>query len=140
MALQRMGDCNMPSLLQVVEPWIAGSLLERRAAAAGLCEPRLLSEPVHARRVLEFLDCITSSLTAEVDRRSDDFRTLRQGLGYCWSVAVAALPEEGKLAMEKWLQCADPDVTWVMRENLKKNRLVRMDSVWVARCSQVLGI
>ena len=35
--------------------------------------------------------------------------------------------------MEKWLANPDPDVRWIMRENLKKNRLVRMDAAWVAR-------
>jgi hypothetical protein len=58
---------------------------------------------------------------------------LRQGLGYCWSVAVAALPEEGKPLMEKWCADPDPDIRWIMRENLRKNRLVRMDPAWSAR-------
>ena len=35
--------------------------------------------------------------------------------------------------MEKWLVSPDPDIRWIMRENLKKNRLVRMDAAWVAR-------
>jgi hypothetical protein len=56
-------------------------------------------------------------------------------LGYCWSVAVVALPEAGKPLMEKWLNSADPDVLWIMRENLRKNRLVKMDPVWVRRLS-----
>jgi hypothetical protein len=46
-------------------------------------------------------------------------------------VAVVALPIEGKPAMEKWLVNSDPDVAWIMRENLKKNRLQRMDAKWV---------
>jgi hypothetical protein len=33
--------------------------------------------------------------------------------------------------MEKWFACDDPDVRWIMRENLKKNRLERMDAGWV---------
>ena len=35
--------------------------------------------------------------------------------------------------MEKWLESEDPDVRWIMRENLKKSRLARMDAAWVAR-------
>ncbi len=58
---------------------------------------------------------------------------LRKGLGYCWSVAVAALPEPGKARMERWLASDDPDVRWIMRENLKKARLQRLDPEWVAR-------
>ena len=84
-------------------------------------------------RVLRILDEITASIPQLTDRKTDAFKTLRQGLGYCWSVAVAALPDAGKPLMEKWLASPDPDIRWIMRENLKKNRLVRMDAAWVAR-------
>lgn len=33
--------------------------------------------------------------------------------------------------MEKWLAAEDRDVRWVMKENLKKKRLVRADAGWV---------
>jgi hypothetical protein len=56
---------------------------------------------------------------------------LRKGLGYCWSVAVAASPEEGKRMMERWFSSDDKDVLWVMKENLRKKRLARMDAEWV---------
>ena len=85
------------------------------------------------RRRPAILDEITASISQLTDRRSDAFKTLRQGLGYCWSVATAALPEIGKPLMERWLDSPDPDIRWIMRENLKKNRLVRMDAEWVAR-------
>ena len=89
--------------------------------------------PEHAAAVLRILDEITASIPQVTDRKSDAFKTLRQGLGYCWSVAVAALPDDGKPLMENWLVSPDPDIRWIMRENLKKNRLVRMDAAWVAR-------
>ena len=66
--------------------------------------------------------------------KEDSFKALRKGMGYCWSVAVAALPEVGKSMMENWLDSRDKDVRWVMKENLKKNRLVKMDAEWVKRC------
>ena len=59
---------------------------------------------------------------------------MRKGLGYCWSVAVVAAPEAGKKLMEKWLADPDKDVRWIMQENLKKNRLLRLDAAWVERC------
>lgn len=130
MALQRLGDRDMDALLAEMEDWSRGTWLEKRAAAAGLCEPRLLAKPEHARRVLRLLDDITASVAAAQDRKSDDYKTLRQALGYCWSVAVAALPAEGKAAMEKWLPAADPDVAWIVKENLKKKRLQRIDPAW----------
>jgi hypothetical protein len=131
MALQRWGAAEMSALLRAMRAWAQGTLLERRAAAAALCEPRLLKEPKQARRVLKLLSTITASIVREPTRKTEDFKTLRQALGYCWSVAVVALPGEGKPAMEKWLVNPDPDVAWIMRENLKKDRLQRMDARWV---------
>jgi hypothetical protein len=135
MALQRWGDADLPALVKEMGTWAKGTWLEQRAAAAALCEPRLLERPAITRRVLKLLDAITVNVAraAAAERKRQDYRTLRQGLGYCWSVAVAALPAEGQAAMERWLASADPDVRWIMRENLKKNRLARMDAAWVAR-------
>jgi hypothetical protein len=133
MALQYVGDADMDTLLGEMERWAQGNPLEQRAAAAALCEPRLLHDPAHARRTLAILDAITAAIPDQPDRRGDAFKTLRQGLGYCWSVAVAALPAEGKPLMEKWLGHPDPDIRWIVRENLKKARLERMDPAWLAR-------
>ena len=123
MALQRWGDADMPALVGEMDAWSTGSPLEQRAAAAALCEPRLLKDPARAAEVLSILDRITTTILSRADRKSEDFKTLRQGLGYCWSVAVAALPEAGVPLMKKWLASPDPDVAWIMKENVKKNRL-----------------
>ncbi len=137
MALQRWGDADMAALLAAMAGWAKGNPLEQRAAAAALCEPRLLKDPEHAAAVLRILDEMTASITQVTGRKDDAFKTLRQGLAYCWSVAVAALPDAGKPLMEKWLANPDPDIRWIMTENLKKNRLVKMDAGWVRR--QVTG-
>lgn len=131
MALQRLGAADMPRLLQEMAAWSQGGPLEQRAAAAALCEPRLLGEPQYALATLELLDAITESIVDFSDRRAEDFRVLRKGLAYCWSVAVAALPAEGKPQMEAWFGHEDADIRWIMRENLKKKRLDRVDPDWV---------
>ena len=126
MALQRWGDADLPAMLDGATPWATGSRLEQRAAAAGTCEPRLLRNPAVARRVLALLDTITASLPAAPDRRTDAYRTLRQALGYCWSVAIAADPVDGLPAFGRWRGSPDPDVRWVVREKLAKARLQRV--------------
>jgi hypothetical protein len=131
MALQRLGDADMPRLLREMAGWSAGNAYEQRAVVAGLCEPRLLAEPKHAEQVLSLLDRITQSLSQSKDRSTDGFRVLRQALAYGWSVAIVAAPGLGKRLMEQWLDSLDKDVQWLMRENLKKNRLARLDSEWV---------
>jgi hypothetical protein len=133
MALQRLGDKDMERLLAEMQEWSRGSPLEQRAAAAGLCEPRLLGKAEHALAVLHILDRITATFLGPADYPREDLIVLRKGLGYCWSVAVAALPEEGKRLMEKWLVVSNPDIQWIMRENLKKNRLIKTDAQWVEK-------
>lgn len=130
MALQRLGRTDMESLLTEMTRWSEGNLLERRAAAAGPCEPGLLGEVEIGHRVLQILDTITRSILEETDRRSVEFQALSKALGYCWSVVVAAQPEIGKPFMEKWMVIDDPDVRRIMKGNLKKKRLLRADSAW----------
>jgi len=122
-----------------MERWLEGSWLEQRAAGAAVCEPRFLNSEEDVRRVLAILDRITAAVAAAGEQAGDDFRALRQALGYCWSVAVAARPELGEPVMERWLGMADPDVRWIMRENLRKRRLSRADPEWVALWTQELG-
>jgi hypothetical protein len=131
MALQRLGDVDMDALLQAMRAWSKGNPLEQRAAIAALCEPRLLTQKKHAAGALHVLDAVTHSVTRARDRKSDEFVALKKGLAYCWSVAVAACPSEGKTLIEKWFASKDRDVVWIMKENLKKNRLARMDAGWV---------
>lgn len=132
MALHRVGEADMEALLAEMESWSVGNPLEQRAAAAALCHPDLLQDKEQAERVLHILDAITASCLSVVDRKSDEFLALRKGLGYCWSVAVSALPGTGKAMMERWLSHNDRDVRWIMRQNLGKKRLERMDAEWVS--------
>jgi hypothetical protein len=132
MALQRVGKADMERLLSIAGDWIQGNRLEQRAAVAALAEPALLKEPNIVGIVLDLMDQVTASIERSAQRQQPDFKVLRQGLGYAWSVVVAALPDEGRMRMERWLVNDDPDVRWVMKENLKKKRLLRMDAEWAA--------
>jgi len=125
-ALQRIGRESMPHLLEGMPSWMSGGPYVQRAAAAGLCEPALLKEREHAVQVLAILDHITTSLAATRDRKQDGFRVLRQALGYCWSVAAAAAPENAGPYFEKWMRSKDRDVQWVMKSNLGKARMAGM--------------
>jgi hypothetical protein len=131
MALQLLGDKNMDRLITSIQPWKDGSYYEQRAAAAALCEPRLLKNREHARSVLAMLDHITQNIAASQETKTDAFKTLVKGMSYCWSVAVAALPEDGKIRFEAWMDCDNKIIQTILRENLKKNRLIKMDPLWV---------
>lgn len=138
MALQRWGLADLPALLKTMQVWIEGSLLEQRTAIAALCEPALLADPAHAHSVLDILNQVTGGLVRSSDRRAEAFRVLRKGLAYCWSVAIVANPEYGKPLFESWLASPDPDVRWILRQNLQKARLQRLDAAWVAACLAAL--
>ncbi|MCW5880340.1 MAG: hypothetical protein KIS91_05325 [Anaerolineae bacterium] len=131
-ALQLYGDADMAGLVTLMAAWARGSRLEQRCAVAALCEPRLLRDEAVTARALAVLDGITATLVDAPDRRSEEYRVLRQALGYGWSVAVAAAPAVGLPYLDRWLTNADPNVQWVMRENLKKKRLERAAPGWVA--------
>jgi hypothetical protein len=134
MGLQLVGDADFNVLLREMRMWASGNWYEKRAAAAALCEPRLLGSSSAAGGTLRLLDKITRSMLRADDRSDEAFRTLRQGMAYCWSVAVACSPEQGKSLFEKWLSADDPDVRWMLKQNLSKRRLRRMDAKWVKGC------
>jgi hypothetical protein len=138
MALQQVGDSDMDLLLKEMREWNKGNLLEKRAVAAALCEPRLLNNAEHAKKVLEILDEITQCILMEKEKKSEEFIILRKAMGYCWSVAVVAYPEYGKKLMERWMKSTDKDIRWIMKENLKKNRLWRCDANWTTEMAKVV--
>jgi hypothetical protein len=131
LGLQRLGGSDMHALLTEMRSWARGNHYERRAVAAALCEPVLLGRESDVREVLAILDSITEALSRSSERRSEGFRALRKGLAYCWSVTVAAAPDAGRPLMERWMRSDDPDVRWVMKQNLTKKRLTKAGADWV---------
>jgi hypothetical protein len=73
MALQRVGDRDLDVLLREMKRWSAGNLLEQRAAAAALCEPRLLRERKQIEQVFVVLGKITASIARVENRKCAEF-------------------------------------------------------------------
>lgn len=136
MALQIYGEKHMDKLIDEMQHWTEGSYYEKRAAAAALCEPKLLRQKEQVFKVLQILDEITESIVNVENRKDEGFVALKKGLAYCWSVAIVYNPDEGKKMFEKWIDCKDKDINWIVRENLKKDRLRRLDEAWVEECKQ----
>jgi hypothetical protein len=96
-----------------------------RAIVAAVAEPPLLTD---SARALEALDLHYEALAflrrlPASARRTDPALTLRQALAYSVSVITAAAPAAGFDQMRAWAAWHDPDIHWLLRENLKKNRL-----------------
>lgn len=139
-ALQRLGESDIDLLLNEMAVWSKGNHLEKRAVVAALCEPKLLVQDEAVQKALEILDDLTLDLLDVSDRKEENFKTLRKTLGYGWSVAVVANPEKGKALMEKWFLNENKDIRWIMKENLRKDRLSRIDKDWTTRWKQTLGV
>ena len=127
MAGQRLGADDPQRLAELVTTWVAsGDPLLARAAIAAVCEPPILRpSPLLRGAALDACAAATDVLRAvsPARRRDADVRTLRLGLAYCWSVAVAADPEAGLPRFAALADDADPDVVWVDRQNRTKRRL-----------------
>ena len=110
-----------------------GNYYEKRAVVAGLCEPKLLKEEKIATMVLKVLNEITEVLDHN-NKLSDEEESLRKALGYGWSVVIVHAPENGKRVFEKLInEKKGKHIRWMIRENLKKNRLIKMDIEWVKK-------
>ena len=131
MALQFIGRQDIQTMISLLPRLANGNMLEKRCAVAGICEPILLNTPEISRFALDMLDQITYFFAEVENRKDENFTVLKKGLSYGWSVAVSSDPIYGKPLMEKWLVSKDKDVRRVMQENLKKNRLIRIEKEWV---------
>jgi hypothetical protein len=110
---------------------VDGNPYEQRAVVAGLCEPKLLSDHGINKKILKILSKITKGLDHN-NKLSESEDSLRKALGYGWSVVIVHIPDEGKLAFENMFSFTGKHIRWIIKENLKKNRLVKMDKKWVA--------
>jgi hypothetical protein len=139
MGLQRLIAGKGQSALKELDSWIGkNEWLVMRAVAAGVAEPALLKDDQIANGALVLHEKIFSRLLAAVDRKTDEFRTLRQALGYSLSVVICAIPKEGFEYLRRIAGSRDPDVLWVIKENLKKNRLVKNFPAEVAAAKKLL--
>ncbi len=96
--LQTMLAANWDRTLAALRSWVRdGQPLEVRAAAAAVAEPALLDRPIRGSGALSIQEAAVGVLagTPASDRRHDDVRVLRRGLGYTVGVAVASVPEPG---------------------------------------------
>jgi hypothetical protein len=126
MGLQKMLARKPEETLKALDCWIENSdWLVMRAVVAGVAEPRLLRNVHVVRKALEFHKKIFAKILAAKERKSNEFKALRKGLGYTFSVVIYGLPKEGFRLMHKIASSEDADILWIVKQNLRKNRLLR---------------
>lgn len=127
-------------ILAVLDTWIVpGDWLAMRVVAAGLADPDILEARATAEAALDINRRILAQVRTTGERRSEDYRVLRQGLGDTLSVVVQAVPKEGFAFMEELAEWRDDDVTRILRENLKKGGLRRRFPERVAAVAGLMG-
>ena len=131
LGLQNLGLKDLDSLYSIFDSWENANLLEKRCIAATLCEPALIKTGEKAEKILGVLNEYMEIIEMEKNVKSDEYKVFKKSMGYCISVAVAANPEKGKEFFEAWMRSPNSEVRWILSENLKKDRLRKMDSEWV---------
>lgn len=130
-ALQDIGKKEFGLLIYKIEKWKSDNLFVRRAVVAGLCEPGLLKQEEISQISLIILYQITAEIQEITNRREESYRVLRKCLAYAWSVAIESNPKLGMRFFEQLAAKRNYDIQWILRENLKKKRLKKMDIDWV---------
>jgi len=126
MGTQRLITGQGNDALKRLEEWVIDNdWLAMRAVAAGVAEPALLKDERIAMQALELHRKIFARILESRERRTPEFKILRQGLGYSLSVIVRAVPRGGFQYMRQLADSPDTDVMWILRENLNKSRLVK---------------
>ena len=96
-----------------------------RVVAAGVAEPALVKDRSVAERALDLQRKILSRIASAEQREGEEFRALRQTVVYSLSVVVKEIPKEGFGYLRQIARISDPDLKWIVKENLKKDRLVK---------------
>jgi hypothetical protein len=139
MAIQSMGEKQPRKTLSEIAKWVENEeWLAMRAVAAGVAEPALLKDEQTAKSALELHKQIFTKIAFAQQRKSSEFKTLKQGLGYSLSVVTCAVPREGFEYMRQLAEQRDADILWILKENLKKNRLIRNFPEEVASTKKLL--
>jgi hypothetical protein len=114
----------LPALVELLA---RGDCLQQRACLAAVSEPSLL-------KVTEFVVSALAMQRSAIERlhalpitqrRQTDVRVLRQTLSYTLGIVTAACPDSGFALMCEIAAWNDPDINWILRENIKKRRLAK---------------
>jgi len=124
---QIIGENNFDEMKRIFSDWIKKSNnLEKRAILVSLAHPPILNEH-NAEFCFDITDIILKQMNKE-----NGFEVLKKGLEFTISVFAAANPEIGFSFIEKWTG-KDKIIDKIMKENLKKNRLVKKNPEMVKK-------
>jgi hypothetical protein len=126
LGVRRLLRADFLATAEELVAWIEGGrLFTMQVVAQAISDPRLLVDEMNAVAALALHRALINTyiLLPLTYRGHPDCRPLRKTLAYSLSVAVAALPEEGFQTMQRWAARTDPDLNWILIQNLTEPRL-----------------
>ncbi|GAC1564791.1 MAG: hypothetical protein NVS3B14_00530 [Ktedonobacteraceae bacterium] len=127
-AFQRLLETAPKETTACLRIWASeGNCWQQRASMAAIAEPAFMHQAAMREAAMEMQQEILRRFHAIPlpERKREDVKVLRQASGYTLSVIAAALPEQGFALMRECASWRDPDINWIIRENLKKKRLAK---------------
>ncbi len=113
-------DTVIPGL----DGWIeGGSWPAMRAAAAGIAGLNLSGKPDIAAAALRIHRKILIRVYMARERESEAFKNLKATLGSTLAPVVASLPDMGFEYLRQVATLDDPDIRWIVEENLREGPL-----------------
>lgn len=118
-------------MLEYLAPLKVGTELEVRTYIATLSEPILLRNYIDSNLLLHILYDTTITHFNNQNKLNEPQQVLKKALGYCWSVALCG-ENADRTIFEKLIEHKEnKHIKWIIAENLKKNRLEKLDKGWV---------
>lgn len=70
------------------------------------------------------------------DRKDEGFYSVEKRVSILLECCHSCFQDEGKHRFEKLMTVDDKDIRWIIKENLKKDRLKTMDQKWTELTKQ----
>ncbi len=131
MGIQHMLILSEEDSLQIIKSWLQKTNLHKRAIIAGLCTPRLQSIKAVSCETEIALECLMNAVSSWTGKLTEEQSVLRKALGYCWSIAIEANSSNLKPKFERYFDSENKNIRWILKSNLKKKRLIKLDDKWV---------
>jgi len=139
MAIQELMDVRPETMLATHQAWVhEDNDLLHRAVAAGVAEPRFMKNEAIARVSLALHKAILERIVNEPVRRDPEYQALVKGLCYTLSVVITGIEDDGFAYLEALIATNHPIMKKIVRENVKKKRLTRLNAEKVIELQQKL--
>lgn len=138
MGIQELIQIKTDEVLHILDDWSLKNDKYKRCLIAGLCEPKNLKNKNILDSAFNYLNKFTEEFSSYSNKLTEDQKILRKALAYAWSVAIVEDVEQGKSLFAKFVDYNNKNILWIVKNNLKKNRLKKMDEVWVENMLEII--